>query len=264
MDDRGVGESGGTVSAKDTSADFATDISAAVNYLKQRSDLSKSEIGLIGHSEGGMIASILAAQRDDLAFNIMLAGPGIPIYQLMAEQNYLLQKASGFFDEGYLKNKRIMLEKLYLMLAKLELEQPINEEIKAQLLEAIVDDEITNKTQQDAQMKAQLKHLESGWFRYFMAFDPGNYLHKSKTPILALYGETDLQVAAKSNSLGLKKILEASQHTDYLIKELENHNHLFQHSETGYIQEYGQLEETFSEQALKIIVEWLDKRFQKK
>ncbi|WP_395373658.1 alpha/beta hydrolase family protein [Marinicella sp. W31] len=258
MDDRGVGKSKGDFSAA-TSADFATDISAAIDYLQTRKDIPHDKIGLIGHSEGGMIAPMVATDRDDVAFAILLAGPGIPIVDLLAEQSYLIESSQGG-DKAALEKKRMrnleLNQQIAGVLGAKDFKEKASEYLTSYFIEAGLDEE-----QIHVQKDNLLKQYDSPWFAYFLKFEPAKYLSRLTVPVLALNGALDLQVAADSNLKGIQEALQLAQNSDYTIKKLDKMNHLFQTTETGKVSEYGVLEETFSIQALNIMTEWLDQRF---
>ncbi|NVJ61898.1 MAG: alpha/beta fold hydrolase [Gammaproteobacteria bacterium] len=254
MDDRGVGKSEG--SFKDAiPQNFANDINSAVNYLKQRKDIPSDTIGLVGHSEGGMIAPMVASKRDDIAFVVLLAAPGIYIDELYAEQRYLIMRASGLNDE-WLKEMYESEKKVFAEIRKLPVEQDIPESLINDLKAAHSALELNdNSTDQ------LIEFMSSPWFRHFFKYDPEHYLKDLNAPVLALNGTLDLQVAAESNLAGLRSIFEKHQHKDYTIKALEQLNHLFQTAKTGNVTEYHSIEQTFAPVALESMVSWLDKRF---
>lgn len=263
LDDRGVGESTGDFSAA-TSEDFVTDISAAVDYLLARDDLKSADgqhhVGLIGHSEGGMVGPMLAAERDDLAFVIMMAGPGAPITELLAEQIYLARKVGGG-DEAVLAAQRTRNQAIFEAIASLPAEAPLSDEVQALMREDLAATGITDAEQQQTQIEQLLETYDTPWFRFFMRYDPADYIGRVTAPVLAFNGSVDLQVAADSNLGGLRTLFAQSKHEDVTITELEGLNHLFQASETGSVNEYARLTESFSPRALELMHDWLDQRF---
>jgi uncharacterized protein len=246
VDDRGVGKSGGDIS-KATSADFASDVMAAIDYLESRKEVNKSKVGLIGHSEGGMIAPMVASQRKDVAFIVLLAGPGLKGSDLMIMQNAALAKASGF-DEQYVKDISEMNRKCYSVVCS-----EITDSLKEIELKKIMGD----LGMEAAQLNQVIDNMLSPWMNYFLKFDPQPYLKKTKCPVLAINGEKDLQVAAKENLAAIEKALKLGGNKNYTAKALPGLNHLFQHTESGFPSEYGTIEETFAPEALKIIGDWV-------
>ena len=257
-DDRGVGESTGDF-VKATSADFATDVESAIAYLKTREEVDKTKIGLIGHSEGGLIGPMVANRSSDVAFIVLLAGPGVPGDQVLLSQQRLIGNSMGISEEKLLEAHNTNREIFELVKQSKNLEQ-----LKADLTSFIKDqldktpsEEIPDGMNTEQYIALQVDQFATPWMRYFIMYDPARELEKVKCPVLALNGEKDLQVAAKENLEGIKNALEKSGNKNVSIKELASLNHLFQESETGLPSEYGAIEETFSLVALKEISNWI-------
>jgi uncharacterized protein len=254
-DDRGIGKSTGMF-ATATSRDFADDAAGAIAYLKSRKDVGK--IGLMGHSEGGLIAPMVAADHSDVAFIVLLAGPGTPGEQVLVDQGQLILKAMGTDKKGLAR--QMAVQKKLFALAK---EGADAEKLKAVLVD--LEKDLTPEEKKELakgrdQASAQILALAGPWFKYFLAYDPRPTLAKVKCPVLALNGEKDLQVPPKVNLAEIEKALKASGNTDVTVKELPGLNHLFQTTNTGLPSEYGKLEETFSPKAMDLIAEWILKR----
>lgn len=257
-DDRGIGESTGNFFTA-TSEDFATDVSAAVDYLISRSDLPSDKIGLIGHSEGGMIAPMVASKRDDIAFTILLAGPGVKIPELLVDQWYQDRKFNGL-EEKKLEKLRELDEEIFSLIGQLEVSESISDDIHQLLLrsaklEGSQDDKLEAKVEQ---LK---KQYSTPWFRYFLKFNPEPYLEQTKAPLLALNGSLDFQVDAKMNLNNMHRVLSNTGHPDFQIFELEQMNHMFQIAKKGSYSEYAEIQESFSPKALEIMSLWLNERF---
>ncbi|MHA3789868.1 alpha/beta hydrolase family protein [Flavobacterium hauense] len=260
-DDRGVGASGGNP-VNNTSADFATDTQAALDYLKTRKEVNKKKIGLIGHSEGGLIAQLIAEKNPDIAYIVMLAGPGIHGSELMVLQNYLVGKADGI-PESELTAMGVTLRKAYSIIGT---ENDVN------IRKATVNDIFTKefgpffaskgvpKDEIGRVVAAQTEQLTSPWFVYFLRYDPARVIEKIKCPILALNGSKDIQVAADANLDGIKKAAEKGGNKKVVTKKLMNLNHLFQECTTGSIQEYGEIEQTIAPVVLNDITAWITKQ----
>ncbi|MBC8053316.1 MAG: alpha/beta fold hydrolase [Sphingobacteriaceae bacterium] len=247
VDDRGVGKSTGDAGTA-TSADNAGDVTASLNYLKSRADIDKKKIGLIGHSEGGMIAPVVASQSKDLAFVVLLAGVGLPGDQLHRRQMEDIMRM-GQVSEGDIQKMLSLNEKLYAV-------------IKAEKGTVIIEDKLTEVVKAtapaDAAGMAQfVKALSQPWLRYFIGFNPAPYLEKVNCPVLALNGSKDIQVAAKENLAAIEKALKQGGNKKVTVKEIPGLNHLFQTSKTGSVLEYSSIDETFSPVALKIIGDWI-------
>lgn len=266
VDDRGVG--GSSTGAKPgTSADYARDVLAGIEYLKNRLEVDPRRIGLIGHSEGGMIAPLVASQSKDVAFIVMLAGSGQTGEGLLYSQTALLYKANGAPAE-YAKQEIDWVRKVYAVIKV----QPDNklaaEQIRAVLAAEAADIEKSSAASEQqkhfaawrAEMEKQIPVVTSRWFRYFVAYDPRPILEKVQIPVLALNGENDLQVAPQENLTLIEAALKAGGNKNYTIKSLPQLNHLFQTSQTGLPGEYSTIEETIAPQVLEMIGDWILKQ----
>ncbi|PPL04417.1 alpha/beta hydrolase family protein [Parapedobacter indicus] len=257
-DDRGVGASTGDFAAA-TTADFATDAAAAVTFLQTTANIDPSRIGILGHSEGGMIAPIVASVHPEIAFLILLAAPGIPLDSLLVMQNWMLGEASGVPAEQ-LEASAKLNKTLYALAAGPAETAVLEKEIRKLLLpvyqSAINRGAITEAAAMEA-ITQQTASLTSPWMRYFLGFNPGRYLARVTCPVLALNGDRDLQVSAKENLAGIETALRDSGNDDVTIETLPGLNHLFQESETGLPAEYGRISQTFSPIALEEILKWL-------
>jgi len=261
-DDRGVGGSTGDKKAV-TSADLADDVLAAVALLKGRPEIDSKKIGLIGHSEGGIIGPMAAAKSGDVAFVVMLAGPGLPGEEILYRQGELIARAMGADDQKVARQRSIQ-EKMFAVLKKEKDDKAAREQIDAAIQEEtakLSDDEKKEAEKQKGVVEAQMKMVVTPWFRFFLAYDPAPTLKKVKCPVLALDGERDLQVPAKPDLDGIEKALKEGGNKDVTVKELPKLNHLFQTCETGAPTEYGKIEETFAPAALEEISGWINKRF---
>jgi alpha/beta superfamily hydrolase len=259
-DDRGVAESEGKHKGA-TSADFATDVAAAVDYLKTRSDIDTHKIGLIGHSEGGFIAPMLASSRDDIAFIVMLAGTGVDGATILKTQGRKSAELSGESTEKLDFNEQLAGKVFDLVIQEKNTEKLVLKlsELFKKTLENSPKEMTKDLTEETIQ--SQIKTLSSNWFQYFIRTDPQQFLSKVNCPVLAINGEKDFQVLPKLNLNAIDRILKQANNKDFTIKELAGMNHLFQTAETGAITEYGTIEETFSPIALNIVSEWINKRF---
>ena len=255
FDDRGVGASTGDFS-KATTYDFANDVLAAVNYLKSRAEIDSKKIGLIGHSEGGMIAQIAAVKNpDDVNYIIMLAGVGIPGDELILLQSKIIAGIEGRPKEE-IEKAMVNQERLVNILKSDKLNNEIETEIRQ-----IIYDAFSNLPESreniDKIIDMQMKTVTSDWYRNFLRFKPSEYLEQIKCPVLALNGEKDAQVPPKENLSAIEKALNKAGNKNFKVLELKGLNHLFQTAETGSISEYGKIEETFSQTALEEMLKWL-------
>ncbi len=254
LDDRGVGGSSKGTDGT-TSADFATDIDAAVQYLQKR---EFKNIGLVGHSEGGMIAPIVASKNKEVKFLISMAGPGIPTAELMVLQNEAILRAGGT-QEQEVKAAGDRADSLYQFINNYKGDD-FKESLKNYLQKSIgAQPELASlsQIQKEAMITQQLKMFSSEWFRYFIQFNPAAYISKLKIPVLAINGSKDVQVTAEENLNGWKEALRKAGNKKYQLKEFEGLNHLFQEAETGSPVEYAQIEQTISPQVLSVMTNWI-------
>lgn len=249
FDDRGVGESTGDFSSA-TTFDFAEDVQAGVEYLKTRKEINKSKIGLIGHSEGGIIAPIVAGNSRDIDFIVLLAGPGLKGDKLLLLQKELIERQSGMPEEEIQKGQEIFRGAYDILLAS-----------------SVFDDTFKNKItsyfkskfpgpKNDAMAKYCADFINNIWFYNFIKIDPASILEKVKCPVLALNGGKDVQVPAEVNLEVIKKTLLKSGNKKVTTKILPDMNHLFQECKTGSPNEYEKIEQTFSPIALDAISSW--------
>ncbi len=258
-DDRGVAKSTGTFKGS-TSRDFADDVNAAVSFLKNRKDMTGKKIGLCGHSEGGMIAPMVASENEDVDFIVLLAGPGIKIPELMMLQTDKISEAEGVDSELRETNTKITKQVFNYMydnskMSKDELRKGLTE-ILSEGFEMLPAEEKEGESKEKF-IEDQLGMMLDNWFLYFMQFDPATYLSKVKCPVLAVNGELDLQVTSKENLEGIKNSLAKARNKNVTIKEFKGLNHLFQKAETGAPSEYAKIEETFNEEAMKFVSDWI-------
>jgi len=249
-DKRGVAKSTGSY-ALATGEDFASDAEAGVVYLKTRKEIDPHRIGLIGHSEGGQIAPLVASRRSDVAWIVLLAGPGLRGDEILFLQQALIAKAQGAPDEMIAKSHNLNA-KLYAA-ASAE-KNPANMSAD---LEAVMQADELGKQMSPAQRAGAIQQLSSPWFLEFISYDPAPALMKTKCPVLALNGEHDLQVPPKQDLAAIHKALQDGGNKDFQTTEMPGLNHLFQHSATGSPSEYGSIEETFSPEALDLMTTWI-------
>ena len=257
-DDRGTAKSPGVFGTA-TSADFADDAEAAINFLKADTRLDIKSIGIMGHSEGGLIAQMIAARNREVAFIVTLAGPGLKGEDLLMLQSELIVRADSIPENEIAVNTKIN-KKLY-KIARVEKD----DNKAAEKMRKLIDDYW--KTLSPESIKAG--HLDkkaliqsvyqviTPWFRYFIAYDPSAALKKISCPVLALNGSKDLQVPASENLKAIEKQLKKAGNNHYTIKEFAGLNHLFQPCRTGSPSEYLQIEETFSPEVLDFITQWI-------
>jgi alpha/beta superfamily hydrolase len=255
FDDRGVGESTGNF-GKATTEDFSKDVLSAIAYLKTRNDVDIKNIGLIGHSEGGIIAPLAANNSKDVAFMVLLASTGISGTELSVMQSKTLREFPVKDEVAYEKNTRkaiaIVISNKGESEIKKELTKHYNDFLRPILTSLNVPEKNIN-----AFIESQLKTSLQPWSRYFLQYNPADEIEKLQIPVLSLNGSKDTQVNAKINQEAIRQALIKGQNKDYKIVELENLNHFFQECETGKMDEYRKIEQTFSPTALNEIKKWV-------
>ncbi len=246
-DDRGVGGSGGESETAD-SYDLSIDAESALDYLlEHHRDIISDEIGLVGHSEGGIIAPMVADRRNEISFLILLAGPG--------QQG----------DQVLLSQTRAILEAQSLPESLVETTLTTNRAIYSLLMEEDNEDKLQTKITQimrsvgipEDQIRQQLPSILLPWFRFFLSYDPGEVLTRLSVPVLALGGSLDLQVLAEENIPRIEAHLEAGESPQVTTKIYEGLNHLFQPAQTGMVDEYGTIPITIAPQVLEDISQWI-------
>ena len=263
-DDRGFGESTGDF-ASATTKNFANDASAAVDYLKNNKKIDAKNIALIGHSEGGMIAAMLAAENENVSCAILLAGPGVSGKEILLKQIKEINRVIGESEEEIEKSLK-MSEKIYSVVSSdLDYEKASKKirKIYTKYSRKMSETEKRKNGLSSDRINMTIKQVLSPWFVYFVKFDPKEYLQKVSCPVLALNGSKDLQVDAKMNLQAIENALKNGGNSNYKIMEISGLNHLFQTAETGAPSEYSEIEETFSENVLSIINKWLNEQLKK-
>ena len=265
FDDRGVGGSTGSVSEA-TTEDFARDVLAAVDFLKNRNDIDPERIGLIGHSEGGIVAPLASSMSDDVAFMVLMAGTSVSGAEILIEQGALIMRASGA-TEADMEKQIAFQKRTFEAIRSGDGWDELAADLETRLRESIAEmpdsqrNAITDVDAYiDAQIQAQLTALQTPWLRYFLDYDPAVTLRTIDTPILALFGELDLQVPPAQNRGPLEQALRDGNHPDYTVRVLPRANHLFITATTGSPTEYATLEKVFVPEFLPLITEWILER----
>jgi len=251
FDERGVGQSGGT-QAGATTADLAGDVAAAVDALAQRADVKSRQIGIIGHSEGGVIAPMVATRSKQVAFLVLLAAPGLPGDAILADQ---LDRRTR--RQGATRRIRALQSGTQQRIFEVLKQDADSTEIAGQLEKIMVQARGISGKQQ---IEREVRRLMNPWLRFFIAHDPRTVLREVDVPVLALAGSKDQQVAPDTNQAAIAQALNASSTPDVTVRTLDGLNHLFQTAETGAPSEYGRIEETFDPTAMEIIADWIDEQ----
>jgi uncharacterized protein len=260
FDDRGTAASKGDFKTA-TSEDFATDVEAAISYLLTRKDVNAQKIGLIGHSEGGIIAPMVAAKSKDVSFIVLLAGTGIKGDELLMLQSGLIAKAAGESAEE-IQKAQVINKGAFDIVNKSKDTEGLKKDLTHYMEQQIKEHpEVKPKEIADADfINMQVRQLASPWMQFFIKYNPAIVLESVKCPVLAINGEKDLQVPSKINLDAIKNSLEKGKNKQVTTKELPNLNHLFQECTTGSPDEYAKIEQTFSPIALEEIANWLLKQ----
>jgi len=256
-DKRGVWKSAGDFYTA-TTGDFADDALAGVTYLKTRKEINPAQIGIAGHSEGAMIATMLAARSPDIAFIVMMAGAGVPLDKLLVTQKCLYAEAEGA-GEQKLALLRDWYERYYAI-AISEKDDALAEKKIRKMYADLTDEQKKILDWSGTKLNDEIKRVLSPWWRYLLAFEPKVFLTKVKRPVLAINGQKDLQVAPDENLRGIEQALKAGGNRNYLIKKLPGLNHQFQTAETGAESEYNRIKETFASFAMKTVADWILKQ----
>lgn len=258
FDDRGIGKSGGTF-FQATSLDFASDVGAAVRYLQQRTDIRADQIGLIGHSEGGLIAPIVAQQQAGVSFLVLLAAPGVTGAEVSSNQFKRLLVSQGLNEKTvryataiYTNMNKFAAKQNQPTIAGLNAYyqqqwQALPEDIKQQLLPL-----------GGGTLSAErLAELQNAWFIYFQQHDPYKWLSKTTLPTLVVYGSKDRQLDADVNLTAIEHALQDAKNSQYKLIRLPGLNHLFQEANTGRWDEYASISQTLSPTLLSNLANWL-------
>ena len=245
-DDRGMGGSTGEVEGA-TTMDFSYDAEAAFDFLRKQKHIDASRVGILGHSEGGVINFMVSARRPEVAFLVSLAGPSVNGIEVLKAQSEAIMRAQGLPEEAVAMSSAVN-DQLYGIIADSE-----NREEADSLLRNLVkgwgyNEELTEQT---------VGQLASPWMYYFLRYDPTEAIVKTTCPALLLNGSKDLQVIASQNLPGYEKIIAEHGKTNLTLRELPDLNHLFQHCTTGSPDEYFTIDETLSPEVLEMMVEFV-------
>jgi hypothetical protein len=247
-DKRGIGKSTGNYPAA-TVQDFADDAEAGVEFLAKHAEIDPKRVGIVGHSEGGLVAPMVAVRNHDVAFVVMMAGPGVAGDQIIIAQSELIAKASGVPQAAIDANAAT--------------DRQVFDLVKQEKDPATLDKklhELMTGHGAGPDAEAQIKQVETPWMRSFLTLDPAVALSHLTCPVLALNGSKDMQVPPMLNLPAIRKALDAAGNKHYEVDELPGLNHLFQTAQTGLPAEYGEIEETIAPVALDKIAAWILKQ----
>ena len=231
--------------------------------LRNHNKTDKSKIGIIGHSEGGIIAQMISSKLKGTSFVVLLAAPGIDITELMVIQNRKMIVGMEILNESQLTLFDIMNRSVFNTI----LNTNDNNEASAKVLSIYMDYAKTLDSSQikslniyEKNIRSQLTIMLSPWYRFFLSVKPSRYLTKIKCPVLVLNGEKDVQVSADENLAAINDALKQAKNSKVTVNKLTGLNHLFQTAESGMPDEYAKIEETISPSVLEIIAKWINQQ----
>jgi uncharacterized protein len=247
-DKRGVGGSTGDYDAA-TTVDFTSDAEAAVTWLKAQPDIDPQRLGVLGHSEGGIIAPAVAAEDKSVAFVVMIAGPAIRGDKLFVLQSAMTAKTYGAPD-NYIAKRKLFDQELYDAIVAAPSDAVALDRARVIVAKGVADKVI------DSNEASTLPQDDTRpWERYFLAYDPAPTLASLQVPVLVLNGSLDVQVPAREDLAAAREALKGNPKATVI--ELPGMNHLLQDAKTGSPNEYNEIEETMSTDALKTISDWV-------
>jgi uncharacterized protein len=249
-DKRGIAQSKGDY-AQATMQDFAQDAQAALDYMKSRKEVDARRLGIIGHSEGGILASLVATRSQDMHWLVLLATPATTGENMLLRQSELIARAGGLPEEQITHSLEFDRK------AYAAVREEKNTAALEKRLDTLVQQSGLGEAMPPAAVQAQIRFMTSPWFRQFLDFDPEPALEKLQCPVLALSGDRDLQVDSTENVPLLRKASETSENKDFTVVEVAGVNHLFQTAPSGSPALYGAIEETMAPQVLTAVTSWV-------
>lgn len=261
-DDRGVGGSSGST-PDSTTADFAGDVVAEVAYLKTRRDIDAKHIGVLGHSEGGLIGPLAATRSRDIAFVVMMSGPALNGEQILVAQAAAMYAARGATQAAI--DRQARTQRLLIEAAKKnDGWDAAEKQLQAEVAEQVAQMPETQRARLteigQQQIKSQMAAVRQPWFRFFLTYDPLPALEQLKCPVLALFGDLDLQVPTADSKAAMEKAFAKSGNRDVTIRILPKANHLYQSAGTGDVSEYTTLKKEFVPELLPLVTIWIQER----
>lgn len=256
-DKRGVGLTGGNLHPHSTTDDYAADAIAAVRFLKLQANIDPARVGIVGHSEGGIIAAMAAAEAPkDVHFIVMLAGTGLQGIEIKSLQDAEQRRADGM-PESHVQLFQSHDRDLFEIATSKRNHSEALAAMRAAYLALPIATKETLGLPQDNTPEELFEVFLSPWFRRFLSLDPRTFLEKVSCPTLALIGEKDRQVPAAEN---LKEIARTLKRTNPLtsVRQLPGLNHNLQTAKTGQVSEYFLIEETIAPSALRLISSWMN------
>ena len=257
-DKRGVGRSTGIFNASMLS-DFEVDVQAALSYLRMQGKYQK--VGVIGHSEGGLLAQMVAADSPELVdFIVLLAAPGVNGIETIVFQNQVMMAdlIEPDKEEAFGQVTEELLSKIAYHSTSRASDSLLIAEYFDRVLPLVKEGrrpETERLIHSEAYQRNMIRAISSPFYKGFLRTDPSIYLSRITCPILALNGSKDMQVEAKRNLAQIKRLTTSSP--SVTVKELEGLNHLFIPANSGHPSEYLFLPPGFSSDALTALLQWL-------
>ena len=258
-DKRGVGKSTGNFD-KATLRDFADDATMALNYLRQRKEIDNLKIGLLGHSEGGIVAPMVASVEKEVRMMVLMAAPGITGIEVVLDQNEISMRQQAM-EPGTIEKLQMLNREMFESLLSWDGSENHRTALRDKLLHLWNQLPILLKMKinKESYLRSQFNAMIKPGYRSFLAVDPASYLEKVSCAVLAVNGENDLQVTAEKNLTAIKKALGKGGNNGTATKVYPGLNHLFQESTTGRVDEYAKITQTISPEVLSDITNWLIK-----
>ena len=264
VDDREVGKTTGSFLSS-TTEDFKNDAVASLEYLKKREEVDTMQLGLLGHSEGGLIAAMTASERKDIAYVVLLASPVVDPIDLIQAQTTSRLVSQGVSEEKALEFQPFMKKMVMLLTATSDTIGAYKKvesafiEWQSQVSKSTVKSTtgITDEKSMQRYIRQQVIAWNLPWNNYYMSLHPVNYYKNMSTKVLALYGEKDIQVDPVANVQLLEKLTSNQANKSFEVKVIPGLNHLFQHCKKCNLAEYGELDETISPEVLTKVTTWL-------
>jgi len=264
-DDRGMGGSDAGDLENSTTRTFADDAFAAFQFLQKRKEINPQKIGFLGHSEGGAIGTMLAAQHSEVAFLILMAAPGLSGEQVILSQLEAIIRASGSSEEDIantMETQKKVMQTVKTGTGWEEIKELIISDMKKSI-DALPEEtrKQVNLSEKELSERAelQIKGAKTKWYKYFIGYNPANDLEKIKCPVLAIFGEKDLQIVPEANKNAVDAALKLGGNDNYQIHVFKDANHLFQKAGTGLMDEYALLDKNFVDGFLEFVISWLQK-----
>jgi uncharacterized protein len=271
VDKRGVGKSTGTFGSFVTSQDLARDVLAGIDYLKTRKEIDPKRIGLIGHSEGGLIAAMVASQSPSVSFLILMAGAmATEVEQILAQVGMQL-KADGASKALIDYDAKVREKLLHVVKGESDLDKAaiamkaIMETYFATLPATIkTESELFMFAIKESNAESMIAFFNSPTYRYWLEHNSVFDLNILRMPVLAMNGDLDFVTASHIQLPIIKNALQHAGNRDITIVEMPKMNHWFQSCSTGAMSEYGTLEETISPIVIKQMADWIRIKFSTK